>query len=489
MLAEKLCNHIQRAGLLKAGDRVGAAVSGGTDSVALLRLLMELRRETGIVLSVVHFNHKLRGEDADEDERFVAELAREHKIAIHTESGDVAGFAAQRKLSLEAAARELRYAYFWRLLQGGVIDRIATAHTLDDQAETVLLRVVRGAGTRGMAGIYPELREPGNRAGKKNQFLVPGSQFLVPGSQFSEDFSATGREPAIVRPLLGIRKKELEGYLEKLGQSWREDKSNRDLRHSRNLVRHGILPRLERNFNPAVREALAETAEIARAEEEYWQGEVARVLPQMIVEEADSFALKLGQLARLPLALQRRVIRKAAESKGLRLEFRHAEEVRELGLSQVMLPEGWVALRKNDELRFGRGSLPIKADYDYRLSVPGRIEVRETGTAFEAVLIPEGRGEGYNAGHLFDALKLGRELQVRNWRAGDRFWPAYTRSEKKVKELLQERHLAEEERKLWPVVLNGDEIVWVRGFPVHARLRAGEQWKQAVVIRESALGA
>jgi tRNA(Ile)-lysidine synthase len=485
-LAQRVFAHIQREGLLKAGDRVGAAVSGGADSVALLRLLLELRGALGIVLSVVHFNHKLRGQDADEDELFVAEMAREHKIAVHCESADVAAFAAQKKMSREAAARELRYAYFWRLLRGGVLDRVATAHTQDDQAETVLLRVVRGAGTRGMAGIYPELREAGKSAGTKSQFLVPGSQFSAPGSQVS----AQGREPAIVRPLLGIGKKELEGYLGNLGKSWREDKSNRDLRHSRNLMRHGILPRLERNFNPAVREALAETAEIARAEEDYWQSEVARVLPEVMSEDGeDGFALSLGQLAGLPLALQRWVIREAAESKGLRLEFRHVEEVRELGSSQIMLPNGWVALRNKDELRFRRGSAIPKADYDYRLSVPGRIEVQETGTAFEAVVIPEGRGEGYNAGHLFDALKLGRELQVRNWRAGDRFWPAYTKGAKKLKELLQEQRLAEEEKRLWPVVLNGDEIVWVRGFPVHARLRAGEHWKQAIVIRESPLGA
>ena len=248
-LGQAVLEYIRKHELLKAGDRVGVAVSGGADSVALLRLLLELRKEIGIVLSVVHFNHKLRGAESDEDEQFVAQLAQRHKLELHCESGDVAAYAAEKHLSLETAAREMRYQYFRRLLLEGRLNRIATGHTLDDQAETVLLKMVRGAGSRGLAGIYPRLS--------------------VRGSQFSD--------ASIVRPLLGTRRKELEPYLLGLGQSWREDRSNRDLRHMRNRVRHGILPRLERYLNPAVREALAETAEIARAEEEYWETEVARV--------------------------------------------------------------------------------------------------------------------------------------------------------------------------------------------------------------------
>src|SRR6202007_433147 len=144
-------------------------------------------------------------------------------------------------------------------------------------------------------------------------------QFSVPSSQFS-----VGAQPAsaIVRPLLGIRRRELESYLTALGQGWQEDKSNRDLRHARNRVRHGILPRLERNLNTEVREALAETAEIARAEEEYWKNEIARVLP-LVWEDGQ---LGTAVLAEFPLAVQRRVIRAAAESLGLRLGFRQGEE-------------------------------------------------------------------------------------------------------------------------------------------------------------------
>src|SRR5437867_1591580 len=151
-LAQRVTRYIRRHKLLNPGDRVGVAVSGGADSVALLRALLELRAELGIVLSVIHFNHRLREPQADLDEQFVDDLAYTHKLAFSRDEGDVRKHAAMHQLSIEAAARSLRYEYFKRLLAQG-LNRLATGHTLDDQAETVLLRIIRGAGTRGLAGI------------------------------------------------------------------------------------------------------------------------------------------------------------------------------------------------------------------------------------------------------------------------------------------------------------------------------------------------
>jgi tRNA(Ile)-lysidine synthase len=468
-LAQHVLEYIRAQELLKPGDRVGVAVSGGADSVALLRLLLELRKELGVVLSVVHFNHQLRGAESDEDEQFVAELARRHKLALNREGAEVARHAAERRLSLETAARELRYAFFRRMLREGTVSRIATAHTLDDQAETVLLRLVRGAGTRGLSGIYPQLS-------------VASSQFSV------------SRQPSIIRPLLSIRRKDLEAYLAALGQEWREDRSNRDLRHARNRVRHGILPRLECNLNPAVREALAETAEIARAEEEYWQQEIKQVLPQMwaVGTTQVSGALKTAALARLPVALQRRVVRAAGESLGLRLEFRHVEEILEVATGHAraaksaVLPHGWTVSRHKNEVRFTLAGAGVakNSDYEYMLTIPGQIEVPEAALRLEALLVPVHAGAGYNPEHLLEPTLLTRELRVRNWRAGDRFWPAHTKTPKKIKELLQERQVTGPERKCWPVVVSGSQVVWVRGFPVPASLRPRSGAREAVVIRE-----
>ena len=465
-LQQRVLGYIRKHELLRAGDRVGIAVSGGADSVALLRLLLDLRKEIGVVLSVVHFNHKLRGAESEEDERFVAQLAREHKLELHCESGQVTAYAEEKHLSLETAARELRYQYFRSLLLDRGLHRVATGHTLDDQAETVLLKIVRGAGGRGLAGIYPRL-----------------SVYSSQPSAFSSQQLQKLHSSSIIRPLLGIRRKHLEAYLRGLGQCWREDRSNRDLRHTRNRVRHGILPRLERYLNPGVGEALAETAEIARAEEEYWQKEVAQVLPLLWAEGA----LKMSALADLPLALQRRVVRAASESLGLRLDFHHVEEILALTQTEAAkaaeLPGGWVVSRKQSELSFERQSgTPSNPNYEYCLSVPGAVEVAETESRFEAVLVSGNAAKGYNPEDLLDRLSLAGELKVRNWRPGDRFWPAHTKVPKKIKELLQDIHVTGPERKLWPVVVSGTEVIWVRGLqaPVRLLARGGE----AVLIRE-----
>jgi tRNA(Ile)-lysidine synthase len=474
-LPSAVLGYIRKLQLLKPGDRLGVAVSGGVDSVALLRVLLELRPELGVVLSAVHFNHKLRGPEADQDEQFVANLARQYKLQFHGSSGDVSSYAAEKGLGVEAAGREKRYGYFRLLLEQGRLDRIATAHTLDDQAETVLLRVVRGAGTRGLAGIYPQLSF---------------------ASQAPPDKAPKSQPGAIIRPLLATRRKDLKGYLEQIGQSWREDSSNRDLRHARNRVRHGILPRLERNLNPALHESLAGLAEVARAEEAYWEQEVARLLPSLASTSEAGRALtipSLSPLRELPLALQRRVIRAAAESCGMQLEFRHGEEILNLAPGQTAhLPGGWRVSRQQDELRFALQEPGLQAqalDYDYPLPIPGRRDVPEVGSSFEALVVSVLAAEEHDSEQLLDPRLLGKELRVRNWRAGDRFWPSHTKSPKKIKELLQEHHIAGAARKLWPVVVSGSELVWARGFRAPARFRPGTQTADAVLIRELPLKA
>lgn len=456
-LPESVLDYIRRQGLLHAGDRMGVAVSGGADSVALLRIMLELRSELGVVLSVVHFNHKLRGAEADADEQFVSQLAHRHNLELHVGGSDVAAHAKSHHLSTETAARELRYQYFRQLLERNTLNRIATGHTLDDQAETVLLRIVRGAGTRGLAGIYPRL--------------------LFDGAEFS-----------IIRPLLKTRRNRLEIYLGEIGQDWREDSSNRDLRHARNRVRHGIVPRLERTLNPAVRETLAETADVARSEEEYWQKEVARLLPALW--QAERRTIKLTELAALPVALRRRVVRAAAESLGLNLEFRHVEEILALdprGPRSAMLPQDWLLSVTKGGLQFDppKTAVAANSDYEYKLAVPGAIRVPEAGAWFEAELVPGSATAGYNPDHMLDPALLRQELTVRNWRAGDRYWPAHSKSPKKIKELLQ-RNLTGTERRLWPVVVSGREVVWVRGFPTPVRLHPRDDATQALVIRELA---
>jgi len=462
------------------------AVSGGADSVALLRLLIDLRDATGTVLTVVHFNHQLRGAESDEDERFVAELAARHHLEFYCERGDVKAYGAAKQLGLEAAARSMRYAYFRRLLKEGVVNHIATAHTLDDQAETVLLKAVRGSGCRGLAGIYPKLQLSNGKLQER------GTQRSAVSAQPSRDADV----PSIVRPLLAIRRKDLEGYLKGLGQSWREDLSNRDLRHARNRVRHGILPRLEKNLNPAVREALAETAEIARAEESFWKQEVSRLLPQFWKAPAGSGRRSAGELTcHLPehLALQRRIVLAVADSLGLSLEFKHVEKIVDLlafgakSNGAVTLPQGWTVRRERDLLHFVPPSAEADlASYEYPLAVPGWVDVPEISSRFEAVIISRNALHDPQECLLNQAVAAGG-LVVRNWRAGDRFWPAHTEAPKKIKELLAKKHLTGRERQSWPVVVNARHVIWVRGFRTPRSLQPPEGAKRVLVIREKLL--
>lgn len=461
-VAQSILNFVRKHELLSPGDRVGVAVSGGADSVALLRIVLEVRRELGVVLSVVHLNHKLRGPESHGDEQFVRDLAAAHDLQFISESCDVEAYAAENKLSLETAAREVRYRFFERLLKEGDLSKIATAHTVDDQAETVLLKLARGAGTRGIAGIYPALQV-------KN---------LAPSTQPSAIH--THLQKAIIRPLLGTRRADLQAYLTEIGQTWREDSSNRDLRHTRNRIRHEVLPRLEKDVNPRVREALAEAAEIAREEEEFWTKELSRLLPEVWAGSRNGGCLRGIRMDQLGVALQRRLVRAAAESLGITLEFHHVEDVLALSKdrARTALPDGWMASWQKGEVRFQH--FQKKAfDYEYDLPLPGKAEVAEAKLMIEARIVSREREE--EAG-LLDLRSARGHLVIRNWRAGDRFWPIGAKAPKKVKELLQDRQITGEKKKLWPVVAAGEQVVWVRGLGVR-RDRAAKG-AEGVLIKE-----
>lgn len=293
--------------LLRPGLRLGVAVSGGADSVALLRALIEAAPEIGLVLSVVHVHHGIRGPEADADAAFVAELATRHGLDLHRHDVDTPAAAQANRESLEEAARNLRYGCFRSLLDAGEADAIATAHTLDDQAETVLHKFLRGAWTEGLSGIHPIVTQP---------------------------------RGAILRPFLGARRSEIEVWLRILGQTWREDASNADTAFTRNRLRHKLLPVLA-VYNPQIYTQLANLATLARDEESYWQSELARMLPPLLLPgkpvrgggratsthpDETSVALEIERLPQSP-ALRRRILRAAARQLGVALNFDQTERV------------------------------------------------------------------------------------------------------------------------------------------------------------------
>ena len=488
-LAQSVLAYVRKNGLLRPGDRVGIAASGGADSVALVRLMLEFRDELGIVLSLVHLNHKLRGPASDADEEFVRELAERHGLPIWAESRDVKALAIDTKRGLEAAAREARYEFFQRTLESS-LNRIATAHTLDDQAETVLLKLARGAWTRGLAGIFPQVvvaRSPLALEETASRVQPAFSTSDLGGRKPETDLfpGAGSGARSIIRPLLGTRRSQLRRYLAELAQDWREDATNRDMQHTRNRIRRHVLPLVERELNPSVSEVLGDTAQVARAEEEYWAGEIRRLLPGVWSRGRQCGGiLKHSLVASYPLAVQRRLLRAAAESVGLGLDFHHVEGA--LGLESegacFALPGDWLVQRRGDELRFCRSVDPV-ADYEYPLPVPGRVSVTEINLEIEIVLVDASSAtEPYDPRDGIDFEVARRGLVLRNWRSGERFWPLHTKQPANIKELLQARHITGERKKLWPVVSNGSEVIWMRGFGVRRDFQA--RGPQVIVIQE-----
>ncbi len=424
--------------LFRPGQRIAVAVSGGADSVALLRRLLEECHALGIVLSVAHVQHGIRGAAAEEDAVFVGSLAATYDLPFLLRRVDAPAAAATLHETLEEAARNLRYAFFRELIANGRVDAVATAHTVDDQAETVLHKLLRGAWTEGLSGIHPVLP------------VEPGS---------------------ILRPFLENSRATIEAWLIGLQQPWREDATNQDMAHTRNRIRWQLLPLL-RTFNPQIAAQLARLATISGDEEAYWQGELQRLLPPLLLPgrptrgggrsasthpEEETVAIEQARLRELHPAVARRVVRAAARSLGARLSFEQTEQLLAMAASRTgkfELPGGIRVERSLREIRLTRRSAPPAPGPAYPFLIPGEILAPEYGVRL--------RGERMEDGLASAAVVL------RPWKAGDRVTLRYSQSPKKVAEVLDRLHVMGGARKNWPVVEWEGKIVWMRGVEVDA---------------------
>lgn len=459
MLA-RIAQTIARFRMFEPGQRVGVAVSGGADSVCLLHALRELSPEWNLRLSVLHLDHGLRGEESRGDAAFVEALAGAFNYPFHLRRAEIAAAPD----NLEQAARDARYAFFREFLDSGQLDRVALGHTRSDQAETVLFRFLRGAGTAGLAGIRPAVN-------------------------------------GLVRPLLELDRAEIEAWLRGRGIAWREDSTNQDPGFARNRIRHELLPRLAAEWNPALPRLLANTAEWAREEEAWWEAELDRLTDGRFEEKRGVLIVNTLWLGSLPLAAARRVIRRAMERvKGnLRsVDFVHVEGVLALAAStsghgRFQAP-GLDALRSFEWLRLARpGEFSLETrNFRFPLPVPGRAVLPDTTVLVAEVIDITNSSRKcesvYNevmVGGL-DAERLNGALQVRNWRPGDQYRPQGFPGEVKVKFLFQEAKVPLWERRHWPVVTSGEAIVWVKGFGPAAGLAAAPDAGHVLCIRQVA---
>lgn len=457
-MLNRIARTIQRYRMFEPGQKVGVAVSGGADSVCLLHALVELAPQWGLQLCVLHLDHQLRGEESRLDAKFVRDLAASLGLPFLLRETDVAAAPG----NLEQAARRARLAFFREAIASGAAARVAVGHTRSDQAETVLYRFLRGSGTAGLAGIRPVTSD------------------------------------GIVRPLIEIDRSEVTQFLRSRGIAWREDSSNADPAFARNRIRHQLLPQLADEWNLAIAETLANTADWALAEEAYWEIEVDQLAAQHLTERGGAVLLRADTLTGLPLAAARRLVRRAMERVKrdlLGIDFRHVSEVLDLaglltGSGRVQVPELDIC-RSFEWLRIApQAAAAPTAGYRWTVTVPGTLAVPGADFAISLELIEkaetfEAPDCVYNSGMgCLDWPRLSGSLELRNWEPGDHYQPSGSTGEAKIKTLFQQARIPVWERSQWPVLTDRGCIVWARHFGAAAEFVANPGSSPILKIRE-----
>ncbi len=479
-MLEKVHQVIMERRLLSRGERLLVGVSGGPDSVALLDALVALAPEFGWKLRVAHFNHQLRGAEADADEVFVRELADGYGLPFTAGSGDVRVFAADQKLSIEDAARRLRHGFFQDTARAMGLAKLALGHTADDQVETLLQRLLRGAGTRGLAAIHAS-----NRLGALT----------------------------VVRPLLDVWKTEVLGYARQRGLKFRQDASNWDPQFQRNRIRHELIPALERDYNPALKTLLHQTAGMLAAEDEWLDAEAARVLKprgqrsEVRGQKAEGErSLAVERLLREHVAVQRRTIYRwlLENDVGAAVDFETVEALRQMAASgqparltltgdtRVLLKGDWLVLEKSGG--DNQWSVISKQSAETRIAVPGVAEVPALGVVVEVevvtgesvprpddVLNPKSKTQNPKLfQEWLDADAVGVTLTLRCWQPGDRFQPIGMPVAKKLQDIFVDAKIPVALRRRTPLLVAASgEICWPVGY------RIGERFKITCTTRKA----
>ncbi len=442
--------------MLETGDRVVVAVSGGPDSVCLLGVLRDLAAELGIALHAAHLDHMFRGEESAAEARFVASLCRDIGVPATVEARDVPAYCAGRGLSAQAGAREVRYGFLREVARRSGAQRIALGHTAGDQAETVLMRLIRGAGPAGLAGI-PPVRDD------------------------------------IIRPLIEATRPEILAYLVDRKLGYVNDPSNLSPVYTRNRVRRELIPALER-FNPRIVETLAAEAALLREENEAAAAQLEPVIGLVLRQDGDRMRIGRTAFNALPAAVRRRILRFALASfagPGRELSSVQTEEsVRFMESAQsgrsLHLPGGLVLSREYDDLVIGPGERD--RGFLFPLSVPGVTRVPALGLSVEVRVSGEGasrdrRDENNEWQAQFDYAKIALPLALRSRRRGDRFHPAGMGGRaKKLQDYFVDEKVPRPMRDRVPLLASGDDIVWVVGMRTNERFLAGPGTERVLAV-------
>ncbi len=505
-LESEVIGSIQRHSLIQRKERVVVGVSGGADSVCLLHLLARWRRRLGISLHIAHLNHEIRGVESQADAEYVSNLADSLGIPITIDRQDVAAYRAERRCSLEEAARELRYAFFARLARKIGAHRIAIGHTKDDQVETILMHILRGTGITGLCGLAH--CSPLVHA-SKGMSLPPKAPTVAKGQRSSL---------FVIRPLLDITREETASYCRKHQLDPRIDSSNLLPSFFRNRLRLHLLPLL-RQYNPSIDQALLRLADIAKEDSVLIEQQVSGLWHEVARQENNTIYLDKKHVAALPIALQRHLLRVAVTKLAgdvRDIEANHVEAARNLLNKQpskrICLPHGLICQGGYDELAITRPRsatttpLSIIASelsqpelppcpfpplpHESHLKVPGKTAfsgwnvlasiVREQ-VAFlssRGVMTPSERACQSNLVAHFDLQKTGMNLHVRKRRPGDRFQPLGMSMPKKLHEFMVDAKIPRSWRGRIPIVCSPQQIIWVVGWRIDDRVKLAKASKE-----------
>lgn len=434
--------------MLLPGERVVVGVSGGADSIGLLHALLELK-EYKPELIVAHLNHGIRGREAERDAVFVKRKAESLGLKFELGKADAPGYKKEKKLSLEDAARTLRYEFFEKTRRKFRADKIATAHTLDDQSETVLMRLMRGSGMRGLSGIPPVSRD------------------------------------VIIRPLIETTRPEIEKYLGIKGIGWIEDSTNKLRTMQRNRIRLDLIPELEA-YNPRIRETLSRTSDILRIEEDYIQREAEKSFRRVFTQGGGEMRGDLKKYGRLHQALRLSMLRLAVDNinNGLRnissLHLLSADEflMSDSASGEVEFPDEIVVAKGYDSfLVTTRPGLAHK--FSYVIGSPGKWKFPEFSVNVEEVSA-KSLEKGREDVAYFDARKVAFPVEVRSFRPGDRFIPLGMKDEKKLKNFFVDEKIPRFERYRTPIFTSRGEIFWVGGMRIGDRFKVRKKGTKAI---------
>ncbi len=466
-LEERVLTHIRTHNLIQPGQKILVAVSGGPDSVCLLHILFKLQKELHISLHVAHLDHALRGTEAEGDARYVANLAQNLGVPATLDKRDVEVWQKIHRLSLEEAAREVRYNFLTETAQAVGAESTATGHTVNDQAETILLHIIRGAGTRGLRGLQPR-----------------------------QALRFQGQSIDIIRPLLTVHHDETVAYCRLHRLSPSTDSTNQSTDFLRNRIRHELLPLLK-NYNSGIEDALLRISRIAADDLAFLESESEKAWKRTVHQEKGTLVFEKTTFLTLAPALQRQILRKAVENLLGTLkdiETRHIEEIlvslpKPAG-RRIDLPQKLVFCIEYD--RFLLGFQPeILSPFpefqgEYSLTIPGTTTL--PGWLIEATIRPsdktgiiEENPDVFTA--YLDWEKAGSDIQIRTIRRGDHFHPLGLGREKKVARFMLDARIPRMWRPKVPIFCNPQQILWVAGYRLDERVKVTSATRQVLCLK------